>query len=122
MWFSEIYENVSRSEAPEEQKGKLLKINLNVHAIYSGGSYQCQESDCLLGRFRDFSVIWLLGGVFGFMFTSLVEYSLIGAAVMYIVWRNIKHEDDHAPLREKTEILRVNLKNISVGKLLGKNF
>lgn len=52
------------------------------------------------------------------MFTSLVEYSLIGAAVMFIVWRNIKHEDDeHASLRESDEILRINTKNTIIGKL-----
>ena len=41
------------------------------------GQGSCQAVECFLGSLSEI------------MFTSIVEYSLIAAAVMYIVWRNI---------------------------------
>ena len=44
-----------------------------------------------------------LEGVTGLMYTGLVEYSLIGAAVMYIVWRNVKQKDGKKSQQEHKE-------------------
>ena len=60
-----------------------------------------------------------LEGLTGLMYTSLVEYSLIGAAVMYIVWRNIKHKDGKKSHPEHKEIpIHINLKHTFYGIFL----
>lgn len=50
------------------------------------------------------------------MYTGLVEYSLIGVAVMYIVWRNIKNEEEknNHPKHKETRI-KVNFKHTLYG-------
>uniref|UniRef100_A0A914D8Q0 Uncharacterized protein n=1 Tax=Acrobeloides nanus TaxID=290746 RepID=A0A914D8Q0_9BILA len=55
-------------------------------------------------------------GLTGLMYTSLVEYSLIGAAVMYIVWRNVKQKDEKKlhPEHKETPI-HINLKHTFYG-------
>lgn len=50
------------------------------------------------------------------MYTSIVEYSLIGAAVMYIVWYNIKHNELHGHEETHKEKLKVNFRNTVFGK------
>uniref|UniRef100_A0A914D611 Uncharacterized protein n=1 Tax=Acrobeloides nanus TaxID=290746 RepID=A0A914D611_9BILA len=65
----------------------------------------------------------LLEGLTGLMYTSLVEYSLIGAAVMYIVWRNIKqkHGKKSHPEHKETPI-QINLKHTLYGAIFGFMF
>ncbi|VDM71047.1 unnamed protein product, partial [Strongylus vulgaris] len=55
----------------------------------------CRAAECILGR-RFYTVLMFgeptyvyAGSLSEVMFTAIVEYSLIAAAVMYIVWRNI---------------------------------
>uniref|UniRef100_A0A914EGN9 Uncharacterized protein n=1 Tax=Acrobeloides nanus TaxID=290746 RepID=A0A914EGN9_9BILA len=58
----------------------------------------------------------------GFMYTSLVEYSLIGATVMFIVWDNMKYLNRRKTCRDHKEHRRINFNNISIGVLLGVLF
>ena len=57
-----------------------------------------------------------LEGLTALMYTGLVEYSLIGAAVMYIVWRNVKQKDEKKSQPEHKETpIQINLKHTFYG-------
>uniref|UniRef100_A0A914CW40 Uncharacterized protein n=1 Tax=Acrobeloides nanus TaxID=290746 RepID=A0A914CW40_9BILA len=58
----------------------------------------------------------LLEGLTGLMYTGLVEYSLIGVAVMYIVWRNVTQKDGKKSQPEHKEtFIKINLKHTFYG-------
>uniref|UniRef100_A0A914HVF6 Uncharacterized protein n=1 Tax=Globodera rostochiensis TaxID=31243 RepID=A0A914HVF6_GLORO len=52
--------------------------------------HKCHGAECVLASFNEV------------MYTSIVEYSLIGAAVMFIVWKNIGQHQKQTLLNDKT--------------------
>lgn len=51
------------------------------------------------------------------MYTSIVEFSLISAAVMFIVWRNINHEKTAVAYVKRKHQIRVDCSNTTTGML-----
>uniref|UniRef100_A0A914DHY4 Uncharacterized protein n=1 Tax=Acrobeloides nanus TaxID=290746 RepID=A0A914DHY4_9BILA len=62
------------------------------------------------------------GTLLGYVYTGLVEYSVIGATVMFIVWNNMKYINHHKICRDYKEHRKINFNNISYGILLGLVF
>lgn len=70
----------------------------------------CQAVECFLGSLSEI------------MFTSIVEYSLIAAAVMYIVWRNIGRQDHGSTYVKRKHQIRVDCSKTTTGLFLGLAF
>ncbi|CAJ0575687.1 unnamed protein product, partial [Mesorhabditis spiculigera] len=73
---------------------------------------KCRAAECILGSLSEV------------MYTAIVEYSLIGAAVMFIVWRNIGHqqqENTNGYVKRKHQI-RVDCSKTTTGLFLGLAF
>ncbi|EGT36394.1 hypothetical protein CAEBREN_26421 [Caenorhabditis brenneri] len=70
----------------------------------------CQAVECFLGSLSEI------------MFTSIVEYSLIAAAVMYIVWRNIGRQDQGSTYVKRKHQIRVDCSKTTTGLFLGLAF
>ncbi|CDH93213.1 OToPetrin-Like [Caenorhabditis elegans] len=70
----------------------------------------CQAVECILGSMSEI------------MFTSIVEYSLIAAAVMYIVWRNIGRQDQGSTYVKRKHQIRVDCSKTTTGLFLGLAF
>lgn len=81
------------------------RIPRSVKFDCSGGA------DCVLGSITDI------------MYTSIVEYSLIGAAIMFIVWKNIDHvrQTPTAYVKRKHQI-RVDCSKTTSGLFCGLAF
>ncbi|KAH7730953.1 CRE-OTPL-1 protein [Aphelenchoides avenae] len=56
------------------------------------------------------------------MYTSIVEFSLISAAVMFIVWRNINHEKTAVAYVKRKHQIRVDCSNTTTGLFFGLAF
>lgn len=63
----------------------------------------CHAADCILGSITEV------------MYISLVEYSLIGAAVMFIVWRNIGNVKISSEYVKRKHQIRVNCSKTTTG-------
>lgn len=50
------------------------------------------------------------------MYTSIVEFSLISAAVMFIVWRNINHEKTDVAYVKRKHQIRVDCSKTTTGE------
>ncbi|EFO89124.1 CRE-OTPL-1 protein [Caenorhabditis remanei] len=74
------------------------------------GQGSCQAVECFLGSLSEI------------MFTSIVEYSLIAAAVMYIVWRNIGRQDHGSTYVKRKHQIRVDCSKTTTGLFLGLAF
>ncbi|EFO92380.1 hypothetical protein CRE_10938 [Caenorhabditis remanei] len=74
------------------------------------GQGSCQAVECFLGSLSEI------------MFTSIVEYSLIAAAVMYIVWRNIGRQDQGSTYVKRKHQIRVDCSKTTTGLFLGLAF
>lgn len=74
----------------------------------------CQAADCILGGliFREWR---FSGSITELMYTSLVEYSLIGAAVMFTVWRNIGSVKMPSEYVRRKHHIRINCSKTTTG-------
>ncbi|KAK6747556.1 hypothetical protein RB195_000634 [Necator americanus] len=70
----------------------------------------CQAAECILGSLSEV------------MFTAIVEYSLIAAAVMYIVWRNIGKAGHGSEYVKRKHRIRVDCSKTTTGLFLGLAF
>ncbi|WKY05948.1 hypothetical protein Q1695_006282 [Nippostrongylus brasiliensis] len=70
----------------------------------------CRAAECILGSLSEV------------MFTAIVEYSLIAAAVMYIVWRNIGRVDRGSEYVKRKHRIRVDCSKTTTGLFLGLAF
>ncbi|CAD6192656.1 unnamed protein product [Caenorhabditis auriculariae] len=93
------YESSSSSEEFGSSRGK-----------HHGDTSGCQAAECLLGSVSEV------------MFTAIVEYSLIAAAVMYIVWRNIGRHNIGSTYVKRKHQIRVDCSKTTTGLFLGLAF
>ncbi|VDK57389.1 unnamed protein product [Cylicostephanus goldi] len=70
----------------------------------------CRAAECILGSLSEV------------MFTAIVEYSLIAAAVMYIVWRNIGRAGHGSEYVKRKHRIRVDCSKTTTGLFLGLAF
>ncbi|KHJ87460.1 hypothetical protein OESDEN_12767 [Oesophagostomum dentatum] len=70
----------------------------------------CRAAECILGSLSEV------------MFTAIVEYSLIAAAVMYIVWRNIGRAGNGSEYVKRKHRIRVDCSKTTTGLFLGLAF
>ncbi|EPB66699.1 hypothetical protein ANCCEY_14210 [Ancylostoma ceylanicum] len=70
----------------------------------------CRAAECILGSLSEV------------MFTAIVEYSLIAAAVMYIVWRNIGRAGHGCEYVKRKHRIRVDCSKTTTGLFLGLAF
>ncbi|CAD5226901.1 unnamed protein product [Bursaphelenchus xylophilus] len=88
------------------------------HATFSGSmtiahhhhTRYCEGSECILGSLSEI------------MYTSMVEYSLIGAAVMFIVWRNIDHVKEPTVYVRRKHQIRMDCSKTTSGLFFGLAF
>ncbi|KAI1716596.1 otopetrin domain-containing protein [Ditylenchus destructor] len=85
-----------------------------AHSSSSTGAVirSCEGAECVLASMSEI------------MYTSIVEYSLIGAAVMFIVWRNIDHDRQNVPkeyVKRKHQI-RMDCSKTTTGLFFGLAF
>ncbi|KAK0397964.1 hypothetical protein QR680_002361 [Steinernema hermaphroditum] len=79
--------------------------------ISSGSSHErCEGAECVLGSLSEL------------MYTSIVEYSLIGAAVMFTVWKNIDHVRVPSVYVKRKHQIRVDCSKTTTGLFLGLAF
>ncbi|CAP28179.1 Protein CBG08333 [Caenorhabditis briggsae] len=104
------YRNLSfdSSESSQEQSSEMFSSHEDEHDKKIVGS--CQAVECFLGSLSEI------------MFTSIVEYSLIAAAVMYIVWRNIGRQDHGSTYVKRKHQIRVDCSKTTTGLFLGLAF
>ncbi|CAI5447812.1 unnamed protein product [Caenorhabditis angaria] len=106
--FAESNRSRFSSDSSEESNHHSSE-ELREHLSKEGG--HCQAAECILGSLSEV------------MFTSIVEYSLIAAAVMYIVWRNIgKYDGDNATYVKRKHQIRVDCSKTTTGLFLGLAF
>lgn len=70
----------------------------------------CRAAECILGSMSEV------------MFTAIVEYSLIAAAVMYIVWRNIGRVVHGSEYVKRKHRIRMDCSKTTTGLFLGLAF
>ncbi|KAI6176116.1 Otopetrin domain containing protein [Aphelenchoides bicaudatus] len=75
----EIREIFSKEGNENSTPRQLLFTGSSLALPHSQTTRYCEGAECILGSVSEI------------MYTSMVEYSLIGAAIMFIVWRNIGH-------------------------------
>uniref|UniRef100_A0A1I8AA25 Otopetrin n=1 Tax=Steinernema glaseri TaxID=37863 RepID=A0A1I8AA25_9BILA len=71
---------------------------------------RCEGAECILGSLAEL------------MYTSIVEYSLIGAAVMFTVWKNIDHVRVPSVYVKRKHQIRVDCSKTTTGLFLGLAF
>uniref|UniRef100_A0A1I7XEC6 Proton channel OtopLc-like n=1 Tax=Heterorhabditis bacteriophora TaxID=37862 RepID=A0A1I7XEC6_HETBA len=72
---------------------------------------------------KEINTKWCMSGSLSeVMFTAIVEYSLIAAAVMYIVWRNIGRADHGSTYVRRKHQIRVDCSKTTTGLFLGLAF
>ncbi|CAJ0934245.1 unnamed protein product, partial [Mesorhabditis belari] len=102
--------NKTSSAEEEEHHGKPGKILLNT-LIANYDTDKCRAAECILGSLSEV------------MYTAIVEYSLIGAAVMFIVWRNIgRHYNSSGQYVKRKHQIRVDCSKTTTGLFLGLAF
>ncbi|CAB3409455.1 unnamed protein product [Caenorhabditis bovis] len=79
------------------------------HEVFSQNG-SCKAVECFLGSLSEV------------MYTSIVEYSLIAAAVMYIVWRNIGKKQHGTTYVKRKHQIRVDCSKTTTGLFLGIAF
>uniref|UniRef100_A0A8R1DQ57 Uncharacterized protein n=1 Tax=Caenorhabditis japonica TaxID=281687 RepID=A0A8R1DQ57_CAEJA len=104
-------DNNSMTSSSSAESGELFESSHEVVAhgekIMEGS---CKAAECILGSLSEI------------MFTSIVEYSLIAAAVMYIVWRNIGLQDNGSIYVKRKHQIRVDCSKTTTGLFLGLAF
>ncbi|PAV65571.1 hypothetical protein WR25_12274 [Diploscapter pachys] len=99
------------SSSSEEGAHEERPHGISTLQTFTPTASSCRAAECILGSLSEI------------MFTSIVEYSLIAAAVMYIVWRNIGRHDKPANgyVKRKHQI-RVDCSKTTTGLFLGLAF
>uniref|UniRef100_A0A7E4W4G8 Otopetrin-2 n=1 Tax=Panagrellus redivivus TaxID=6233 RepID=A0A7E4W4G8_PANRE len=108
-WYYDVNGEHGSGESSMEV-GELLHHHSASRFVRSA-TKECSGADCILGSIVDI------------MYTSIVEYSLIGAVVMFIVWRNIDHvrQTTTAYVKRKHQI-RIDCSKTTSGLFFGLAF
>ncbi|XGW27684.1 hypothetical protein V3C99_007910 [Haemonchus contortus] len=102
----DVFKTISNRTGPEMDE---VSANAFEHRdIDVMGS--CRAAECILGSLSEV------------MFTAIVEYSLIAAAVMYIVWRNIGKVGHGSEYVKRKHRIRMDCSNTTTGLFLGLLF
>ncbi|VDO39285.1 unnamed protein product [Haemonchus placei] len=102
----DVFKTISNRTSPEMDE---VSANAFEHRdIDIMGS--CRAAECILGSLSEV------------MFTAIVEYSLIAAAVMYIVWRNIGKVGHGSEYVKRKHRIRMDCSNTTTGLFLGLLF
>uniref|UniRef100_A0A915DGW8 Otopetrin n=1 Tax=Ditylenchus dipsaci TaxID=166011 RepID=A0A915DGW8_9BILA len=72
--------------------------------------HKCYGAECVLASMSEI------------MYTSIVEYSLIGAAVMFIVWKNIDQDREPKEYVKRKHHIRIDCSKTTTGLFLGLAF
>ncbi|KHN74088.1 Otopetrin-1 [Toxocara canis] len=103
----EIFHDSNKSEASADGYSDVSH-ELNVFLSQKAGDHAtCKDSECLLGSMTEL------------MYTSIVEYSLIGAAVMFIVWHNIDQVRERNTYVKRKYQIRVDCSKTTSGLFFG---
>ncbi|TMS37559.1 hypothetical protein L596_004464 [Steinernema carpocapsae] len=102
--FMPKYFNFSHHDGSGEEVGRA--------PISHGSSHdeRCEGAECVLGSLAEL------------MYTSIVEYSLIGAAVMFTVWKNVDHVRVPTVYVKRKHQIRVDCSKTTTGLFLGLAF
>uniref|UniRef100_A0A1I7UH69 Otopetrin-2 n=1 Tax=Caenorhabditis tropicalis TaxID=1561998 RepID=A0A1I7UH69_9PELO len=110
LGHSYIRSNSSSESSSESSMERFLDESREVEHEKKIMPGSCQAVECILGSLSEI------------MFTSIVEYSLIAAAVMYIVWRNIGRQDHGSTYVKRKHQIRVDCSKTTTGLFLGLAF
>ncbi|KAK6041102.1 hypothetical protein COOONC_21393 [Cooperia oncophora] len=102
----DVFKTISNRSQPEMDEASLDAFE--HRDIQVMGS--CHAAECILGSLSEV------------MFTAIVEYSLIAAAVMYIVWRNIGEVGHGSEYVKRKHRIRMDCSNTTTGLFLGLLF
>ncbi|RCN29365.1 hypothetical protein ANCCAN_24879 [Ancylostoma caninum] len=106
MLFREVFQTLNnRSEQAMDEASVEAFEHRDIDL--AGG---CRAAECILGSLSEV------------MFTAIVEYSLIAAAVLYIVWRNIGRAGHGCEYVKRKHRIRVDCSKTTTGLFLGLAF
>ncbi|KIH60127.1 hypothetical protein ANCDUO_09628, partial [Ancylostoma duodenale] len=104
--FREVFQTLNnRSEQTMDEASVEAFEHRDIDLM--GG---CRAAECILGSLSEV------------MFTAIVEYSLIAAAVLYIVWRNIGRAGHGCEYVKRKHRIRVDCSKTTTGLFLGLAF
>ncbi|PIO65885.1 hypothetical protein TELCIR_12419 [Teladorsagia circumcincta] len=101
------------------EEGVMEKEIRDVFKTISNRTAEMDEASIDAFEHRDIHVTGSLSEV---MFTAIVEYSLIAAAVMYIVWKNIGKVGHGSEYVKRKYRIRMDCSNTTTGLFLGLVF
>nr|CDJ92692.1 Otopetrin domain containing protein [Haemonchus contortus] len=110
------------------EEGAMEKeIREVFHVIHSQNESGMDKATADAFEHRDIesgcqSVECMLGSVSEMMYAAIVEYSLIAAAVMYIVWKNIGRVHYNSEYVKRKYHVRMDCSNTTTGLFLGLIF
>ncbi|XGW27677.1 hypothetical protein V3C99_007906 [Haemonchus contortus] len=110
------------------EEGAMEKeIREVFHVIHSQNESGMEKATVDAFEHRDIesgcqSVECMLGSVSEMMYAAIVEYSLIAAAVMYIVWKNIGRVHYNSEYVKRKYHIRMDCSNTTTGLFLGLIF
>ncbi|CAD5220364.1 unnamed protein product [Bursaphelenchus okinawaensis] len=103
----EIFSREGNENATPKHSTFTGHMSINHHHQHTR---YCEGSECILGSLSEI------------MYTSMVEYSLIGAAVMFIVWRNIDHVKEPTVYVRRKHQIRMDCSKTTSGLFFGLAF
>ncbi|KAK5985361.1 hypothetical protein GCK32_011317 [Trichostrongylus colubriformis] len=111
------------------EEGVMEKEIRDVFKTISNRTHEMDEESANAFEHRDINIMGscraaecILGSLSEVMFTAIVEYSLIAAAVMYIVWRNIGRVGHGSEYVKRKYRIRMDCSNTTTGLFLGLLF
>ncbi|XGW27683.1 hypothetical protein V3C99_007910 [Haemonchus contortus] len=120
----DVFKTISNRTGPEMDE---VSANAFEHRdIDVMGS--CRAAECILAAASQSSIcdscthFTAIRSLSEVMFTAIVEYSLIAAAVMYIVWRNIGKVGHGSEYVKRKHRIRMDCSNTTTGLFLGLLF
>ncbi|CAI2353274.1 unnamed protein product [Caenorhabditis sp. 36 PRJEB53466] len=123
MWFSlclakAIYKTDKKTQKLQKSEEKWKKKNMTVAEGVAElltttlASVLTTDPTSFRANEKQLRSLYRLGSAANFLLTTLVEFSLVAAAVYFIIW---KHEGDECPQETRKKHVRFDCKSTSVG-------
>ncbi|ULT86208.1 hypothetical protein L3Y34_006114 [Caenorhabditis briggsae] len=120
VWFSlclakAVYKTNKKTlklQANEEKWKKKNMTDMVTEAITTTVAYVLEGEGEFSASEKQLRSLYKLGSAANFLLTTLVEFSLIAAAVYFIIW---KHEGEENPQEARKKHVRFDCKSTSVG-------
>uniref|UniRef100_A0A1I7U4Q5 Otopetrin-2 n=2 Tax=Caenorhabditis tropicalis TaxID=1561998 RepID=A0A1I7U4Q5_9PELO len=120
VWFSlclakAVYKSDKKTLKLQKNEEKFKKKNMSEvvaeMVTTTVASYVSSDGDFSASE-KQLRSLYKLGSAANFLLTTLVEFSLIAAAVYFIIW---KHEGEEKPQEQRKKHVRFDCKSTSVG-------